>query len=99
MDGALVDCRLVEVYRQQQVQRRVGWVMVVIPPIATCATDGALVDCRLVEENRQQQVQRRCGWVMVVIHQSQSARWMGHSSIVGWWRRTGNSRCKGALAG
>jgi len=67
MDGALVDCRLVEENRQQQVQRLCGSVMVVIPPIAKCAMDGAPVDRWLVKENRQQQVQWLCGWVMVVI--------------------------------
>src|SRR5438876_8973422 len=81
MDGARVDCRLVEENRQRQVQRFCGWVMVVIPPIAKCAMDGAPVDYRLVEENRQQQVQRPVGWVMVVVEKrisplrcSQSAR-------------------------
>jgi hypothetical protein len=64
-----------------QRQRLLGWVMVVIPPIAKCAMDGAPVDCRLVEENRQQQVHRRVGRERVVaekrispLRRSQSAR-------------------------
>src|SRR5258705_12234403 len=59
MDGAPVDCRLMEENRQRQ--RLLGGVMVVIPPIAKCAMDGAPVDCRLVEENRQRHGRRRVG--------------------------------------